>query len=181
MRLEPIPLEGAYLVHRDRHSDERGSFERVSCTDEFTTAALNADWAQTSISRNPARGTLRGLHYSLGPEPEIKLITCLSGRIYDVVADLRPGSASCGRWYGAELSPDESASLYVPHGLAHGFVTLEPDSSVLYQISALYDPAAAAGVAWDDPTLAIDWPVSPQVMSARDKQWPGFEAIMAAG
>jgi dTDP-4-dehydrorhamnose 3,5-epimerase len=130
---------------------------------------------QRNISYNRRAGTLRGMHYQRAPHAEAKLVSCRTGRIFDVAIDLRRDSPSFGRWYGAELSANNAAMLYVPEGCGHGYQTLEPDSNVEYLISEYYHPEAAAGVRWDDPFFGIRWPIEPTVMNERDRTWPDFE------
>ncbi len=172
MIFERTPLKGAFMVRRDRLCDERGSFERLWCAKEFAAHGLTAWLAQTSLSINLRKGTLRGLHYQRSPAEEDKLVTCVRGRIFDVIVDIRTPSPTRGRWYGVELTGDEPNSLYVPKGFAHGFVTLEDDTEIVYQMTEFQVPDLAAGILWSDPDLAIEWPVRPVVISARDQTWP---------
>ncbi len=131
--------------------------------------------AETSIAFNRSRLTLRGLHYQTAPHEETKLVRCTRGSVYDVVADLRPDSPTSRGWFGVELSAENCLALYVPAGCAHGYLTLEDDTELLYQISRPYMPDAATGVRWDDPTLAIDWPGPPWAISERDASYPLLE------
>jgi dTDP-4-dehydrorhamnose 3,5-epimerase len=117
---------------------------------------------------------LRGLHLQRAPHADAKLVTCVRGAFFDVVADVRPGSPAFGTWEAVELTADNHRSVFLPEGLAHGFQTLVDDTTVLYHLGAYYEPSASAGVAWDDPTLAIAWPLPPAVMSPQDRQWPGL-------
>jgi len=167
-------LPGAFLVDQERHVDERGWFARTYCADEFERAGLDPAIAQCSVSRNEHALTLRGLHIQLDPHGESKLVRCTAGRIFDVIVDLRPGAPTFGKWVGHEIDALEGRAVYVPRGMAHGFLTLEPGSEVLYQISVEYEPIAAAGVRWDDPDLAIAWPASPRVISDRDATLPSL-------
>lgn len=177
MTFEETPLPGAFVIKVDRHCDDRGSFQRIWCAGEFAARGLNGTLAQNSISANARRGTLRGLHYQSPPAMEDKVVSCLSGRLFDVIVDLRVSSPSCGRWYGVELAADDACALYIPKGVAHGFITLEDDTNILYQISQPYDPARAAGVRWDDPALAIDWPMEPSIVSGRDRELGAFSPL----
>lgn len=172
MRIEPTHLDGAYVIHHAMHADPRGHFGRLFCFETFASAGLERSFPQTSISYNAVRGTLRGLHYQREPQAEVKLVTCVGGRIFDVIADVRQGSKTYGQWFGLELSGNPLVSLYVPKGLVHGFITREPGASVLYHISVPYIPELSAGIRWDDPTLAIDWPERPAIVSDRDRQLP---------
>jgi len=174
MRFSELPLPGAYLIEVEAHSDERGFFARTFCRSEYTAQGLNAEVVQRSISFNEHVGTLRGMHYQSAPRAEAKTVRCLRGAIHDVVVDLRPQSPTYCRWFGTDLSADNHQALYVPPGLAHGFVTLEANSEVDYQMSEEHAPDFARGVRWDDPTFGIRWPVVPTVISARDRAYPDF-------
>ena len=167
-----IPLKGAYLVELTPHVDDRGSFARMWCREDFAKQGLATDFVQGNASINPAAGTLRGMHYQEAPYAEVKLVRCLRGSIYDVIVDLRPSSPSYLDWYGVELSPSKLEMLYVPEGFAHGFITLKPDSEVNYLVSAAYAPGAGRGVRYDDPALGIKWPASVNRISQQDLGWP---------
>ena len=159
-------------METEPRSDERGSFARLHCPAEFAAAGHPFIPAQTSVSRNPALGTLRGMHYQLAPYAETKLVRAVRGRIFDVAVDLRPGSATYLGWTAAELSADNALALLIPEGVAHGFLTLEPDTDVLYQISPAFEPGREAGVRWDDPAFGVIWPATPMVISPRDASYP---------
>ncbi|CAN7205268.1 dTDP-4-dehydrorhamnose 3,5-epimerase family protein [Phenylobacterium sp. LjRoot219] len=176
MRFTATEIAGVVVVELEPRSDERGAFARLHCPDEFAAAGHPFVPAQTSLSRNPHLGTLRGMHYQPDPYGEVKLVRCVRGRIFDVAVDLRPDSPTHRRWTAAELSAETGRALLVPEGVAHGFLTLEPDCDVLYQISPLYQPGREAGVRWDDPTFAIAWPAQPQVISPRDAAYADYRA-----
>ena len=127
---------------------------------------------QTSLSGNPHPFTLRGMHYQKAPHGEAKLVRVARGRVFDVALDLRPASPTYRRWVGEELSADNLMALYIPDGVAHGFLTLEADTDVLYQIAPAYTPGHEAGVRWDDPAFGIDWPGKPLLISDRDASYP---------
>ncbi len=167
-------MDGAWLVEAERLVDERGFFARTWDTAEFGEHGLGKPPVQCSLSYNRRRGTLRGLHYQMAPHEEAKLIRCTAGAIFDVAVDLRPDSKTYCRWFGAELSSENRAALYVPEGCAHGFVTLTDDAEVAYQISEFYSPGAAAGVRWDDPAFGIVWPVEVIVINERDESYSDF-------
>ncbi len=178
MRFVPVGLEGAYLIELESHEDERGSFARIWCRDELAEQGLDPELAQCSVSRNPRAGTLRGMHFQRKPHEETKIVRCLTGAAFDVIADLRPESPTRGRWFGATLDSERGSAMYVPKGFAHGFQTLVDDTDVLYLISHPYVPAAGSGVRWDDGALAIEWPEVPlRTISDRDRSWPdlGYE------
>jgi len=168
------PLAGVRLLQLAPRYDERGFFARAFCRATLSELDVDLPVVQANLSRSRARGTLRGMHYQLPPSAETKLVMCLTGAIWDCVLDLRPGSPSFGRWTAAELSAENHRAMLVPPGCAHGFLTLEPDSLVLYFVSAAHDPARERGVRWNDPTFAIAWPFEPRVVSARDRAHPDF-------
>jgi len=174
MRFVPTEIAGVVRVEAEPHEDERGGFARLQCPDEFAAAGVAFAPVQTSVSRNPTAGTLRGLHHQPAPHAETKLVRVARGRVFDVAVDLRPGSPTHRRWTAAELSADNLVGLFIPEGVAHGFLTLEPDSDVLYQIAPAYQPGHEAGVRWDDPAFAIAWPAPPQLISPRDAGYPDY-------
>jgi dTDP-4-dehydrorhamnose 3,5-epimerase len=171
MRFVATELAGAYVIEVERQDDARGSFARVYCAQELAEHGLDARVAQTSMSWNPRRATLRGLHYQLEPHAEAKLVRAVAGAMFDVAVDLRPESPSYRKWVGVELSGDNARAFFIPAGCAHGFLTLVDATTVLYQISVPYAPESARGVRWNDPALAIAWPFAPTVISARDREW----------
>jgi dTDP-4-dehydrorhamnose 3,5-epimerase len=172
MRFHPTALSGVTLIEPQPVSDDRGHFARLYCPDEFARAGIDFTPTQTSLSFNRARHTLRGMHYCL--EPEAKLVRCTRGRVFDVAVDIRRDSPTFGRWFGVELDPVDARGLYIPPGLAHGFLTLEPDSDVIYQIDRPYRPGFDAGLRWNDPRFAIQWPAMPAVIDPRDRDYPDF-------
>lgn len=168
-------LPGVFEIRVDPRHDERGFFARSWCKKEFEEHGLNPTLVQCNVSFNARAGTLRGLHYQAPPYPEAKLVRCTRGTIYDVVVDLRPDSPTFKRWIGVELTYRDRNMVYVPEGCAHGFVTLEDESEVFYQMSEFYHPDLARGVRWDDPAFGIEWPVAATQMSERDRDYPNFE------
>lgn len=171
-------IPDAYLIEPERRSDERGFFARTWCQKEFAEHGLNERLVQCSTSFNASVGTLRGIHYQMPPHMEAKLVRCTRGAVFDVIVDLREGSATCGQWAGFELSAETGQMLYIPEGVAHGFQTLLPQTEVFYQISTHFAPDSAAGICWDDPVLAIDWPpVEHRIISEADARRPRFAAI----
>jgi dTDP-4-dehydrorhamnose 3,5-epimerase len=178
----PTPLEGAFLIDVERHTDERGSLARTFCEQEFADQGLSMRIVQSSAIHSPRRHTLRGLHYQEAPHAEIKLVRCTRGSILLIMVDLRPDSTSHNEWFGAELSARNGRLAYVPEGFAQGYQTLENDTEVLYQMSHHYVPEAARGVRWDDPALGIDWPPSDRrLISERDRAWPDLSVSEASG
>jgi dTDP-4-dehydrorhamnose 3,5-epimerase len=172
MQFTAAAVDGAFFIRPDLQTDERGFFTRLYCPVEMLAANIPFDARQTSLSRNTAAYTLRGMHYAR--EPEAKIVRCVSGRIYDVLLDLRPQSPTYLKWAAAELDAASAAAFYVPPGVAHGFLTLVPGTDVLYQIDRIYRPGFDAGVRWNDPAFAIAWPEPPAVISARDANYPDY-------
>ena len=176
MRFVATDIAGVVIVEAEPHSDLRGRFARLHCPVEFAAAGITFEPVQTSVSTNPTAGTLRGLHFQPAPFAETKLIHAVRGRVFDVAVDLRPDSPTHRRWTATELSAANLRGLFIPEGVAHGFLTLEPDSDVLYQIAPAFTPGHAAGVRWDDPAFAIGWPIPPALMSPADAAYPDYDA-----
>ena len=172
MRFAETGIAGVVVVDIEPRRDQRGAFARLQCPDEFAAAGHPFAPAQTSLSRNPTAGTLRGMHYQPVPHAEVKLVRVVRGRMFDVALDLRPASPTYRRWVSEELSADNARALLIPEGVAHGFLTLEPDTDVLYQISPAFQPGHEAGVRWDDPAFAIAWPAKPALISPHDATYP---------
>jgi dTDP-4-dehydrorhamnose 3,5-epimerase len=170
----PTAIAGAWIVEPERHLDARGFFARTWSANEFRAHGLNAKVAQTSISHNRRRGTLRGLHYQAAPHEEAKLVRCTRGAIFDVMLDLRPASSTFMRHLAVRLDAQNRLAIYVPEGCAHGFQTLADDTEVFYQMSAPHVPEAARGVRWNDPAFDIRWPLAERVMTDRDRAYPDF-------
>jgi dTDP-4-dehydrorhamnose 3,5-epimerase len=175
MIFTPASLEGAFVIDVEPRRDERGSLARTFCEREFAEHGAPMKIAQSSTIESPRAGTLRGLHYQVAPDAEIKLVRCTRGSIFLVMVDLREGSPTRYRWFGVELSATGQRLAYVPEGFAQGYQTLEDDTEVLYHMSHHYVPQAARGVRWDDPVLGIEWPPAHERMiSDRDRAWPGL-------
>lgn len=172
MNFVALPLKGAVLVEIEPRVDERGLFARTYCEHEFAAHGLPSSFVQCNTSFNASRGILRGLHFQAEPRPEAKLVRCTRGAIFDVVVDLRPGSSTYRKWYGAELTADNRKALFIPAGFAHGFQTLEDNCEVFYQMTEFYDAGLARGVRWNDPSLGINWPILPPITSDRDARYP---------
>jgi dTDP-4-dehydrorhamnose 3,5-epimerase len=167
-------LPGAYVIDPERFLDERGFFARLFEPREFEAHGLNPRVAQCSLSFNPRKGTLRGMHYQRAPYEEAKLVRCTRGAIHDVIIDLRPASPTFRRHFGVVLDAESRRLFYVPEGFAHGFLTLTDDAEVSYQMSQAYSPAHAAGVRWDDPAFGIQWPGAVAMIAERDRTYPDF-------
>jgi dTDP-4-dehydrorhamnose 3,5-epimerase len=181
MVFQDTGLAGAFVIELDTIHDERGFFARSWCSTEFAEHGLNSRLVQCNVSRNRAKGTLRGMHYQAPPHEEAKLVRCTLGAIFDVMIDMRPSSSTYLKWFGAELSAENHRSLYIPEGFAHGFLTLTDESEVFYQMSEFYAPQAARGLRWDDPLLAISWPGPVAVISERDRTYPDFRPGQSEG
>jgi dTDP-4-dehydrorhamnose 3,5-epimerase len=177
MIFQETKLPGVLEIYLEPHGDERGFFARSWCQNEFERRGLNPKVAQCNISFNVKKGTLRGIHYQEGPCAEDKLVRCTKGSIYDVVVDLRPRLPSFKEWIGVLLTAANRQMLYVPEGCAHGFLTLEDETEVFYQMSEFYHPELARGVRWDDPAFGIVWPDRVVVISERDRTYPNFEGM----
>ena len=168
-------LKGSYIIDVRRLEDERGFFGRSYCQREFEDHGLNTNAVQANVSCNKTKGTLRGMHMQVAPFSETKLVRCTRGVIYDVIVDLRENSETFREWIGVELTADNYRMLYVPEGFAHGFVTLENNSDVTYQVTQFYTPGAECGYRWDDPAFNIVWPIEPLIISEKDKAHPFFQ------
>lgn len=174
MILRSTIIGGVLEVEVERQADERGFLGRSWCLEEFRGHGLNPEVAQCSLSFSFRRGTLRGLHYQIAPHAEAKLVRCTRGALYDVALDLRPDSETFGRWTASELTAENRRALYIPEGCAHGFLTLEDNTEVFYQMSEFHHPESARGVRWNDPAFRIVWPIEVAVISERDGSYPDF-------
>ena len=175
MQFFSTTLPGVFEIRIEPHCDERGFFARTWCQKEFEEHGLNPRLVQCNVSFNQRRGTLRGMHFQASPHAEAKLVRCTRGSVYDVVLDLRAESPTYKRWVGITLTADKRNMMYVPEGCAHGFITLEDDTEVFYQMSEFYDSSSARGVRWNDPVFGIIWPIETAVISERDANYPDFE------
>ena len=171
-------LKGAFVIEINKIGDERGFFGRQWCQNEMTKMGLKSAIAQVNTSLNKEKGTLRGLHYQKHPFQESKLIRCIRGSIFDVIVDLRPDSETFKQWFGIELTQDNYNMLYAPDNFAHGFLTLEDNSEILYLVSQFYHPEAEAGIRWNDPQFSILWPESVELISEKDKNRPDFDEVL---
>jgi dTDP-4-dehydrorhamnose 3,5-epimerase len=168
-------LDGVWKIPLRRTRDERGWFVRTFDAAAFAALGLTTAWPEHGEAYNERAATLRGLHFQRGPHGETKLIRCTRGAVHDVLVDVRPDSATYGRWEAFELSEDGEFALYAPPGFAHGYQALRDGSALHYLISTPYAPDAAAGFRYDSPQLAIPWPLAPSVISERDRALPPFE------
>jgi len=167
-------LEGAFIIEIQRLEDERGFFARTFCQREFREHGLNPSLAQCNISYNKVKGTLRGMHFQKTPSQEAKLVCCVQGAIQDVIIDVRPNSSTFMKYFAIRLMSTVHNALYVPEGFAHGFLTLEAETHVFYQMSEFYAPDAASGFRWNDPAINIEWNDEIHMISERDANLPNF-------
>ncbi|HET7539698.1 MAG TPA: dTDP-4-dehydrorhamnose 3,5-epimerase family protein [Polyangiaceae bacterium] len=174
-------LAGAYVIEIEARLDERGAFARTFCEHEFAAHGLPTRFPQSNLSRNLRAGTLRGMHYRAEPHTESKLVRPATGGIYDVIVDLREESGTRYQSFGIELLASEGSALFVPAGFAHGFITLQDDTDVLYQMGDFFKADAALGFRWNDPFFAIAWPREPTVIAERDAHYPDFVPSSANG
>jgi dTDP-4-dehydrorhamnose 3,5-epimerase len=176
---ELLEIAGVTLLRPKKFVDSRGYFLETFNARTYSRAGIDAVFVQDNQSLSFQFGTIRGLHFQLPPEPQAKLIRVMRGSIFDVAVDLRRGSPSFGHWCSATLTAKGAEQLFIPHGFAHGFCTLEPDTEVAYKVDSFYSPSCEAGLRWDDPDLAICWPVPPvkAVVSDKDSKLPYFKAF----
>jgi dTDP-4-dehydrorhamnose 3,5-epimerase len=167
-------LKGAFIIDVEPIEDGRGLFARTWCNKECEAQGLKVTWVQNNISLNCKKGTLRGMHYQVPPNEEIKLVRCTAGSIYDVIIDLRPDSPTFCQHVGVTLSAENRRALYIPQTFAHGFQTLLDHTEVFYHMSAFYEASAARGFRWDDPAFNIKWPEPLTVIADKDQAWPPF-------
>lgn len=178
MKFLPTALEGVMLIEPRLFSDDRGFLMEIWRADAFARAGIDAVFVQDNHTHS-RRGVLRGLHYQAAPHPQGKLIRVVAGGVFDVMVDLRRGSSSFGRWFGAELTAENRRMLWAPPGTAHGFLTLTDTADLVYRCTDFHVPAAEQAIRWDDPDLAIAWPLNPgepPTLSARDAAAAGFNA-----
>lgn len=161
------------VIDLERREDARGYFARAWCEREFSRRRL-PNFVQTNLSLCRRKGTVRGLHYQVAPHGEAKYLRCIRGAVFDVVADIRPGSPTFRQWLGIELTADNRKAIYVPAGLAHAYQALTDDAEVLYSASAFHHPDAERGIRWNDPAFGIEWSVRAAIVSEKDSKWPDF-------
>ena len=169
MNVSNLTLPGLLLLKPRRFADSRGYFVETHNERALAGAGISVQFVQDNESYSVRRGTIRGLHFQLPPAAQAKLVRVVRGSVYDVAVDLRVGSPTFGRWEGIELTADGGEQLFVPRGFAHAFCTLEPDTVVAYKVDAFYSPANDSGLIWNDPTLAIDWPLGSDQAVLSDK------------
>ena len=167
-------LSGAFIIELERCEDERGFFARSWSRREFEARGLDSRIAESNISFNKKKGTLRGMHYQAAPHGQAKLVRCTAGAVYDCVIDLRPDSQTFTQWVGVELTAHNQLMVHVPDGFAHGFQTLEDGTEIFYEMSQAYVPESSRGVRWNDPVFGIDWPLEVTAINERDRLYPDY-------
>jgi len=181
MKFTPLSLSGVFTIEPELREDARGAFARTFCVDEFAARGLETQFVQANQSWNTKRNTLRGLHFQYPPFAEVKFLRCIVGSVWDVIIDIRKGSPTFLQHLAVELSAKNKVGLYIPAGFAHGFITLEDDTELIYMHSNTYAPGHEGGFRWDDPALGIQWPNKPVLMSEKDESDPlviDFEGIV---
>lgn len=175
MEFQATRVSGCFVVSLDAISDDRGYFSRAWCGEESAAVGAASNVAQINMSQSADVGVIRGFHWQEAPHGEEKFVRCIHGAVFDVCADVRPDSTTFGQWFGIELNPLNRLALVVPEGCAHAYQSLEAKSEVLYLTSAPYVGSAERGMRWDDPFVAVEWPlVTDVVVSDKDQQWPRF-------
>jgi dTDP-4-dehydrorhamnose 3,5-epimerase len=182
VRIERLDIPEVFALVGQSHGDRRGSFTETWRASALAEAGFDRAFVQENLARTARAGQLRGLHFQRSPHAQDKLIQVVAGRIFDVAVDIRPGSPTLGKWVGATLDADEPRLLLAPRGFAHAYLTLTDDCAVLYKVSDYYAPQAEGGIRWNDPALAIDWPLpaSQITTNERDARWPPFADVMAS-
>ena len=170
MIFTPTSLAGSYIIDLEPRSDERGWFARYYCKEEFQQIGHTKEWVQMNHSVTNKKGSIRGMHFQVHPYKEIKMLRCIAGAVYDVIIDLRKDSVTFLKWFGVELSAANKKMLYIPEGFAHGFQCLEDNCELIYHHSEFYQPGAEAGIRYNDPLVAIKWPLPLTVISERDNE-----------
>lgn len=179
--ITPLAIAEVLLITPKRHGDARGWFAETWSRAALAEIGVTADFVQDNQAFNARAGTLRGLHFQQAPHPQAKLVRVLNGAIYDVAVDVRPGSATFGQWVGAELTAEGGEQLFVPRGFAHGYATLTDDCELFYKVDGLYAPQTEGGVLWNDPDLAIPWPIRGEpVLSDKDRALPRLKDMPRA-
>jgi dTDP-4-dehydrorhamnose 3,5-epimerase len=172
MIFTPTNLAGSYVIDLEPFGDARGWFARTYSQDEFRQIGHGKEWVQLNHSVTYEKGTLRGMHFQYPPYQEIKMVRCIAGEVYDVIVDLRSGSPTLLKWFGIRLSAENKKMLYIPEGFAHGFQCLSGNCELIYHHTGFYTPSAEGGVRYDDPVIAIEWPLPVTGLSERDARHP---------
>ncbi|WP_110927013.1 dTDP-4-dehydrorhamnose 3,5-epimerase [Bacillus massiliglaciei] len=173
MNFTKTNLEGVMVIEPQVFGDHRGWFTETYNEEEFKKEGLNLTFIQDNHSFSAVKGTLRGLHYQKNPKAQTKLVRCTKGSIFDVAVDIRKGSPTYGDWFGIELSAENKKQLLIPKGFAHGFMTVTDDVEVQYKVDELYSPENDRGIIWNDPNIAVEWPIDIRpVLSEKDEKAP---------
>jgi len=172
MKFTPTAFKGSFIIDLDLFEDERGWFARTFCKKEFEQIGHTKEWVQLNHSFTKQKGTIRGMHYQIFPFTEIKLVRCISGKVFDVIIDLRKDSATFLQWTGVELSAENKKMLYIPEGFAHGFQTLSDNCELIYHHSQFYQPNVEGAIRYNDPIININWPLPITNISKRDEEHP---------
>ena len=180
MKFLKTPIEGAHVIELERREDQRGFLARLFCERDFTAAGLEGRFVQINNSTSLRKGIVRGLHYQAPPHAEVKVMRVIRGAVFDVIVDVRRGSPTFGRWFGAELTAENRRMMYSPRGFAHGFLSLTDDVEVIYMASAFYAPGFERGVRFDDPKVGVEWPIRPSEVSDKDRSWPDLDPAVHA-
>lgn len=175
MLIQNTNLKDLFLVERNIFEDERGTFSRIYSESEILRTGSFTKPVQVNTSFSKQKGTLRGIHFQYPPYSEAKLVSCVTGSVWDVGVDLRPNSPTRFQWYGVELSPRNGLQLLVPQGFGHAFITLEANTTLVYMINQVYNLEYESGIRFDDPMIGVNWPLKPSVISDKDKSWPRLE------
>jgi dTDP-4-dehydrorhamnose 3,5-epimerase len=171
MNFKNLELKDAFVIELTPFIDDRGWFARTFCEKEFKSVDLNTKWVQMNHSFTKKKGTIRGMHFQLPPYNEIKLVRCLTGKVFDVIVDLRKNSETFLKWVGVELSPENKNMIYIPNGFAHGFQTLSDDVELFYLHSQEYVKESDSGIRFDDPIININWKLEAINISAKDLKY----------
>jgi len=175
MIFTPVPIKGAFLIDIEPKEDDRGFFARLFCENEFRAAGINPVFKQCNMQHNAMKGTLRGLHLQFKPHAEEKLMQCTRGAVYDAIVDLRTHSLTYKQWFGVELNAENRRMIYIPKGVAHGYVTLTDNTETFYMVTEFYSPECEWGVRFNDPAFNIKWPdLGAFIISEKDRNWPMF-------
>ncbi len=171
MRFLETNLKGSYIVELTPFKDERGLFARTFCKKEFLQINHTKEFVQFNYSLTINKGAIRGMHYQIQPDCEIKLIRCIVGKVFDVIIDVRAGSPTFLQFFSVELSPENLNMIYVPEGFAHGFQTLENNTQLIYHHTNYYNPESEGSIRYNDPSIGINWPLEPTDISDKDKNY----------
>ena len=170
MKYIPTPLQGLYEIEAEVHGDARGKFSRLFCEQSFKAIRPDLHFTQVNLSETIYKGTVRGMHFQLAPAAEAKLIRCIRGRVFDVAVDVRTSSPTFLQWHAVELSDNKDNAVFIPEGFAHGFQALCDDVQMLYMHTANWSAEHERGLRYDDPRLAIQWPLTAQNISEKDSR-----------